>query len=146
MVTLKQLVENQTFTDMSDAQVIRTFFELNDMEEEGIEMIHKLTKSKVEKLKHVRRVTQEWTSYLPSKYLYETYDLDTAHKLHTLELDYLTHGCELSKSRLELAKEIVPNLKMPEVYFRPLIEYLDSKDIRFEGEKPIENKTCMRHV
>lgn len=141
MVTLKQLVENQTFTDMSDVQIIRTFFELNAMEEEGMELIHKLTKSKVEKLKHVQRVTQEWTSYLPSKYLYETYDLDTAHKLHTLELDYLTHDCELSDGRLEWARDNIPNIKMPQLYFRPLIEYLDDKDIRFKGEKPIESKS-----
>ena len=89
---------------------------------------------------------EEWTSHLPSKYLYENYDLDTADRLHNLELDYLSHGCELSSCRLEWAKENIPNIKMPYFYFQPLVEYLDSKDIRFKGEEPIENKMFMKYV
>ena len=146
MITLKQLVDEQNFTGLSDIEVIRKFFVLNDMEEEGMNLIHTLTKSKVEKLKHKNRVVEEWTSHLPSKYLYENYDLDTADGLHTLELDYLSHGCELSDSRLAWARENIPNIKMPQVYFRPLIEYLDDKGIRFKGEKPLEHKTFVRYV
>ena len=146
MITLKQLVDEQNFTDLSDIDVIKKFFVLNDMEEEGMNLIHTLTKSKVEKLKHKNRVVEEWTSHLPSKYLYENYDLDAADRLHTLELDYLSHGCELSDSRLAWARENIPNIKMPQVYFRPLIEYLDDKGIRFKGEKPLEHKTFVRYV
>ena len=146
MIALKQLVDEQNFTGLSDVEVIRKFFVLNDMEEEGMDLIHTLTKSKVEKLKHKNRVVEEWTSHLPSKYLYENYDLDTADGLHTLELDYLSHGCELSDSRLAWARENIPNIKMPQVYFRPLIEYLDDKGIRFKGEKPLEHKTFVRYV
>ena len=146
MITLKQLVDEQNFTGLSDIEVIRKFFISNDMEEEGMNLIHTLTKSKVEKLKHKNRVVEEWTSHLPSKYLYENYDLDTADGLHTLELDYLSHGCELSDSRLAWARENIPNIKMPQVYFRPLIEYLDDKGIRFKGEKPLEHKTFVWYV
>ena len=146
MITLKQLVEEQNITGVSDMHVIQSFFDLNDMEEEGMELIHELTKTKVAKMKHRERVVKEWTSHLPSKYLYENYDLDTADRLHTLELDYLSNGCELSASRLEWAKENIPNIKMPYVYFQPIIEYLDSKGIRFKGEKPIDNKVFMPYV
>ena len=146
MMTLKQLVEEQKWNGMSDIQVIKTFFDLNDMEEEGMDLIHELTKIKVEKLKRKERIVKEWTSYLPSKYLYENYDLDIADNLHTLELDYLSHGCELSKNRLEWAKENIPNIELPTVYFRPLIEWLDNKGIRFKGEEPIKNKAFMEYV
>ena len=146
MITLKQLVDEQNFTGLSDVDVIRKFFVLNDMEEEGMDLIHTLTKSKVEKLKHKNRVVEEWASHLPAKYLYENYDLDTADRLHTLELDYLSHGCELSDSLLAWARENIPNIKMPQVYFRPLIEYLDDKGIRFKGEKLLEYKTFVRYV
>lgn len=146
MIKLKQLVEEQERNEMSDIQVIRTFFDLNNMEEEGMDLIHELTKIKVAKLKEKERIVEEWTSYLPSKYLYENYDLDIANSLHILELDYLSHGCELSNSRLEWAKENIPNIKKPQVYFRPLVEYLDDKGIRFKGEKPIENKVFMKHI
>ena len=125
---------------MSDIQVIKTFFDLNDMEEEGVDLITELSKIKVKKLKRKERMVREWTSYLPSKYLYENYELDIADRLHTLELDYLSNGGELSKNRLEWAKENIPNIERPKVYFNPLVEWLDDKGIRFKGEKPIENK------
>ena len=111
-----------------------------------MDLIHELTKTKVGKMKHKKRIVREWTSYLPSKYLYENYDLDIADKLHTLELDFLSHGCKLSDSRLKWAEENIPNIKMPYWYFRPLIEWLDIKGIRFNGEKPIESKTFIDHV
>ena len=89
MVTLEQLVKEQKLFDMTDIQVIKRFFDLNNMEEEGVDLIYELTQSKIEKLKRKERIVEEWTSILPSKYLYENYDLDTADKLHTLELDCL---------------------------------------------------------
>lgn len=140
MITLKQLIEEQKFTGMTDIQIIETFFTENNMEEEGMDLIHELTKSKIGKLKHQQRIVREWTSHLPSKYLYENYDLDTADWLHALELNYLSMGCKLSESFLEWAKENVPNIKVPQVYFQPLVEYLDDHDIRFKDEKPLGKK------
>lgn len=133
MVTLKELIYEQKMTGLSDIQIIEMFLTLNDMEEEGMELIHELTKSKIEKLKYKHRRVEEWASYLPSKYLYENYDLDTADWLHTLELDYLVNGGELSKSRLEWARENVPNIIRPQVYFNPLVEWLEGKDVRFKS-------------
>lgn len=146
MITLKKLVDDQKWSGMSDIQIIETFFDLNDMEEEGMELIHELTKCKIEKMKHRQRIVKEWTSRLSSKYLYENYDLDTADWLHTLELDYLSHGCELSKDRLKWAEENIPNIKMPQLYFRPLIEYLDDKGIRFKGEEPLKEKPFSKYI
>ena len=136
MITLEKLVHEQKYNGMSDIGVIRTFFDLNDMEEEGIEMITELSKTKIEKLKRKERIVKDWTSYLPSKYLYENYDLETADHLHTLELDYLSHGGELSKNRLEWAKENIPNIERPQVYFNPLVEYLEINGVLFKGAKP----------
>lgn len=140
MATLEQLVQKQKLFDMTDIQVIKMFFSINDLEEEGVELITELSKAKIEKLKHRKQIVEDWTSYLPSKYLYENYDLDIADNLHILELDYLSHGGELSNSRLEWARENLPNIEKPQCYFNPLIEWLDDKGIRFKGEKPIEDK------
>lgn len=134
MITLEQLVKEQKITNTSDIQIIKTFFEVNDMEEEGIELITELSKSKIEKLKRKEKIVKEWVSYLPSKYLYENYDLDTADMLHTLELDYLSRGGELSVGRLEWAKNNIPNIKRPKVYFNPLVEWLNDKGIDFRKD------------
>lgn len=132
MKTLRELVDEQPITGMTDIQIIKTFFDINDMEEEGMDLINELSKTKIEKLKSKEQFIEEWTSYLPSKYLYEKYDLYTADWLHTLELDYLSHGGELSKSRLEWAKENIPNIIRPKLYFNPLVEWLENKGIRFK--------------
>ena len=132
MVTLEQLVKEQKWNNMTDIQVIKRFFYLNNMEEEGVDLIYELTQSKIEKLKRKERIVEEWTSILPSKYLYENYDLDTADKLHALELDFLSHGCELSELRLEWARENVPNIVQPQVYFIPLMEWMEENGIKFK--------------
>lgn len=136
MIALEQLIENKKWNGMSDIQIIERFFKLNDMEEEGIDLVTELSKSKINKLKRKERMVREWMSYLPSKYLYENYDLDTADWLHMLELDYLSHGGELSESRLKWAKENIPNIKRPQLYFNPLIEYLEMNGVLFKEAKP----------
>jgi len=131
MITLKELVQNQSFTGATDIEIIRSFFTINNLEEEGMELIYEISKDKIEKLKRERRMMKEWTSYLPSKYLYENYDLDTADMLHTLELDFLMNNRELSKSRFEWAKENVPNIIRPQVYFTQLMGWLEERGIKF---------------
>lgn len=133
MVTLEKLVHEQKYNGMSDIGVIRAFFDLNNMEEEGMELIYELSKTKIEKLKYERKIVREWTSYLPFDYLYDNYDLETAKILHVLELDYLSHGCELSGSRFEWAKENIPNIVRPQVYFNPLVDWLKDKGIEFKS-------------
>lgn len=134
MVTIKDLVKQQEFNNYSDIELIEAFFKLNDMEVEGIDTITRLSKSKIEKLKKKERMIEEWTSYLPSKYLYENYDLEIADWLHRLELDYLSNGGELTERRLKWAKENIPNIERPQLYFNPLVEWLDDRGIRFKDE------------
>ena len=118
---------------MSDVEIIKAFFTLNDMEEEGVDLIHELSKSKIEKMKHERRLAKEWICCLPSSYLYENYDLETANELHMLELDYLINGGELSSNFLKWASENIPNITRPGVYFNPLIDFLRSNGIEFKN-------------
>lgn len=133
MITLKELVDNQKWNDATDIQVIKAFFELNDLEEDGIDIISNLAKTKISKIKRKYANAETWVCALPSKYLYEHYDLDTADYLHTLELDYLMNDGELSADQLEWAKENVPNIERPQAYFRPLIEWMKDKGIEFKS-------------
>ena len=132
MITLRELVQEQTWNDMTDIQIIKAYFELNDLESEGIDIISELTKAKINKIKNKYEVAETWVCMLPSKYLYENYSLDIADRLHRLELDYLMNGGELSDKQLKWAKENVPNIRMPECYFQPLIAWLEDREIRFK--------------
>lgn len=132
MITLKQLVDGQIYSNMSDIQIIKMFFELNDMEEKGIELISDLTKTKIEKLKRKHKMVEEWACILPSQYLYENYDLDIADRLHALEIDYLVNGGELSDKFLKWANKNIPNIIRPKIYFNQLIEWLEKRGIEFK--------------
>jgi len=135
MITLAKLVEDQKWNEMSDIQVIKTFFDVNNLEEEGINLITELSRIKIEKLKRKEAMVKEWISYLPSKYLYENYDLDIADHLHTLELDFLSNGGNLSAKRLKWAKENLSHIKQPQLYFNPLVEWLNKNDVYFMDQK-----------
>ena len=132
MTTLKELVDEQKWNGFSDVEVIKQFFTLNDMEEDAIDLIGELSKSKVRKLKRKNYMAEEWITILPSAELYKMYDLKTADRLHMLELDYLINGGKLSESKLKWAKENAPNIKEPNPYFRPLIDYLEENGIKFK--------------
>ena len=132
MITLKELVQEQTWNDMTDIQIIKAYFELNDLESSGIDIISELTKAKINKIKNKYETAETWVCMLPSKYLYENYSLDIADRLHRLELDYLMNGGELSDKQLRWAKENVPSIKMPECYFQPLITWLKGKGVKFK--------------
>ena len=129
MITLKDLVTEQQISGRTDIEVIQNFFRLNDMEEDGIDLISELTKSKITKLKMKTYLAKEWICMLSSKYLYEKYPLDVADKLHLLELNYLVNGGELSEKLLQWAKNNISSIKEPQVYFRPLIDYLEERNI-----------------
>ena len=131
MKTLKQYIESQPFTDMSDMEIITSYFIDNDMEEEAMELSHSLAKAKIEKMKHRFGVINEWTYRLPSEYLYQTYSLDVASQLHRIELDYIVHG-EVTGVRFNWAKENIPNIEMPAVYFFPCVDWLAKQGVKFK--------------
>ena len=132
MVTLKELVENQKYTEESDMELIRKFFIANDLEEEGMDLITELSKEKVSKLKRKHKIVEDWATMLPTTYLYETYDLEIADKLHMMELDYLVNGGNLSNKLLEWAKEHLQSIERPSAYFNPLVDWLENKGVYFK--------------
>lgn len=143
MKELKDYIELQKFTGMSDMEIIVSYFVDNDMEEKAMEISHNLAKKKIEKMKDRHRVIKEWAYYIPSDYLYKNYPIDVATMLHRIELDYIING-KVTRGRLEWAEENIPNIKLPESYFQPCIKWLDDKGIRFKDEKPIEDKRFIK--
>ena len=134
MVTLEALLADKKIFELTDLQIIQMFFEMNDLEEEGLNLISELTKSKIQKLKKKNQMVREWGTILPSDYLYKNYDLNIATQLHQMELDYLINGGSLSKGWLNWAKKNVPNILIPKVYFVELIKYLEENNISFKKE------------
>lgn len=131
MKELKDYIELQKFTGMSDIEIITSYFIDNDIEEEAMEISHNLAKAKIEKMRHRNNIIKTWTYTIPSDYLYEKYPVKTATMLHRIELDYIVNG-EVTGKRFEWAKENFPNIKMPECYFMPCMDWLEERGIKFK--------------
>ena len=133
MRELKNYVEWQNVTGMSDMEIITAYFIDNDIEEKAMEVSHNLAKAKIEKLKDKESIIKSWAYTIPSDYLYEKYPVKTATMLHRIELDYIVNG-EVTGFRLEWAKENLPNIKMPFVYFQPCLKWLEERGIKFKED------------
>lgn len=133
MKELKDYIKFQKFTGMSDMEIIISYFIDNNIEEEAMELSHNLAKAKIEKMKDRMRSIREWTYHIPSEYLYQKYSIEVATRLHRIELDYIVNG-EVTGSRFEWAKENIPNIKLPEVYFFPCVDWLEEQGIKFKEE------------
>ena len=131
MKQLRDYIEIQKFFGMSDMEVITQYFIDNDMEEEAMELSHNLAKSKIEKMKHRLDIIENWAYAIPSEYLYKKYSVEVATRLHRIELDYIVNG-EVTGNRLEWARENIPNIKLPEVYFFPCVDWLAEQGIKFK--------------
>ena len=131
MISLKEYVDWQKFTDMNDMEIITQYFIDNDMEEEAMELSHNLAKAKINKMRHRQDIIKTWSYTIPSEYLYEKYPIDIATMLHRIELDYIVNGAVTNK-RLEWARENLPNIKEPDVYFQPCINWLAERCIKFK--------------
>lgn len=134
MKTLKDYIELQELTNMSDIEIITSYFIDNDIEEEAMELSHNLAKAKIEKMRCRQDIIKTWAYTIPSEYLYQKYSERIATMLHRIELDYIVNG-EVTGQRLEWAKENFPNMKMPEVYFMPCVDWLEEHGIKFKGEQ-----------
>lgn len=134
MKQLKDYIDLQPLTGMSDMEIITSYFIDNDMEEGAMEITHNLAKAKITKMKQSEWFIKTWAYTLPSEYLYNNYPVKVATMLHRIELDYIVNR-EVTNIRLEWAKENIPNLKMPEIYFFPCIDWLKEQGIRFKDDE-----------
>lgn len=133
MKCLKDYIELQKFTGISDMEIIISYFIDNNMEEDGMQIAYNLAKEKIEKMKHRDFNIKEWVYNIPSDYLYKNYPLEIADMLHRVELDYIVNG-KVTGYRLKWAEENIPNIKTPTVYFVPCMEWLEEHDIKFKEE------------
>ena len=137
LMTLKELVEIQSFSGEPDISIIKNWFVLNDKETEGITLLAELSESKSRKLEHTLRNARTWIHNIPE--LYEAnkrrIPKDVCQKLTKITYMYLL-DMPLSDKMLDWAKATIPTMKMPKVIFVPMVEWLrDEYWIEFMKEE-----------
>lgn len=138
MKTLKDYIDLQQLTGMSDIEIITSYFIDNDIEEEAMELSHNLAKTKIEKMRHRQDIIKTWAYTIPSEYLYQKYTPKVATMLHRIELDYIVNG-EITGNRLEWARANLPTITMPDVYFMPCVDWLNEHGIKFKENEDADN-------
>lgn len=135
-MTLKELVDNQKYTGLSDIDIIKAWFVSNGKESEGISLITELSEAKVNKLENTLNYARMWIPNLPDMYTANvgsknSVPKDVAHKLDAI-IQYHLLDMPLSETLLNWARETIPTMNTPTIIFRPAIEWLrDEYGINF---------------
>lgn len=132
MTTLKGLIEKfgNTLTDM---QIIKEWFTRNNQEAEGLKLVSELAQSQLNKVERKYDYARTW---IPVKVDMRNVcqDKDVGEKLNKL-IDYQILGVPIPDNLLIWAKETIPAMKMPPLFFMDTVKWLDERfGIKFKGE------------
>ena len=138
-MTLKELLAQygNTTDPVKEADIIKRWFVENDVDAVGLSMIPSLSANKIKKLQDKLSFAQSW---LPSKIDVNCNKEFANDKLTADMLNRIITYCMLSMSLpddiLDWAKENIPNINVPRVFFMPTVKYLKERyNIEFK-DKP----------
>ena len=144
IVPLKQLIEMQSFSGMSDIDIIEEYFILNGMESEGIELIGKLAKNKCDDLNNeLFKVKSNINQFIcgSGSFIYRTFNIEIAEKLNHIIAIFIA-GYDIEKEfpqNFKWLQETIPTLEKPIIFWRDFDEYLISKGIKFKEKENKKN-------
>lgn len=126
-----------TTDPVKEADIIKRWFVENDFEDVGLSMIPSLSAHKIKKLQDKLSFAQSW---IPCKIDMNCNKEFANDKLTADMLNYIITYCMLSMSLpddvLDWAKENIPNINVPRMFFMPTVKYLKERyNIEFK-DKP----------
>lgn len=138
-MTLKELLiqYGNTTDPVKEADIIKRWFVENDFEDVGLSMISSLSANKIKKLQDKLSFAQCWIpSRIDMNYNKEfANDKPTADMLNRI-ITYCMLTMPLPDDILEWAKENIPNINVPKLFFMPTLKYLKERyNIEFK-DKP----------
>lgn len=138
-MTLKELLRQygDTTDPVKEAKIIEEWFVENDFEDLGLSMISRLSANKIKKLQDKLSFAQCW---IPSRIDMKCNKEFADDKLTANMLNHIITYCMLSLSLpddiLKWAKENIPNINVPKLFFTPTLKYLKERyNIEFK-DKP----------
>ena len=146
MVTLRQLVKRQVLTGEEDEALIAEWFRENNMAVEGIEIVSKIAKKKIE--------DDEWkygllagdlTMYAATENLITDFGVENGCKLNSVITKWIV--CFRLGEKFEekyptlfaWLKEFIPKQKQPFIFWQPFIKWINENGIYFKDQK-VEEK------
>lgn len=133
--TLKELIDTLSPYDVSDIDIIKQWFTMNSLEEEGLALITELAHSKINKLKYSLDTIKSWDLTLinAASFLELGYDKETGSNLEYIQrCGLLNFDFKKYPDIYDWAKKIIPTLNIPKLFFIPTLKYLKKYDIYFK--------------
>ena len=132
MITLKAIVE--MFGDrLSDIRIIKEWFVQNNQEAEGLKLVSELAQSQLNKVERKYDYARTW---IPVKVdmCDVCRDKDVARKLDKI-INCQILGLEPPDDLLKWARDTIPTMKMPSLFFMDTAKWLDERwGIKFRGD------------
>lgn len=131
MIPLKTIVE-MFGNSLSDIRLIQEWFTQNNQEAAGLELVSKLAQSQLNKVERKYDYARTW---IPVKVdmCDVCPDEDVARKLNKI-INCQILGLELPDDLLKWARDTIPTMKMPSLFFMDTAKWLDERfGIKFKG-------------
>ena len=132
MIPLKTIVE-MFGNSLSDIRLIQEWFTQNNQEAEGLKLVSELAQSQLNKVERKYDYARTW---IPVKVdmCDVCPDENVARKLDKI-INCQILGLELPDDLLKWAKETIPTMKMPSLFFIDTVKWLDERfGIKFKGD------------
>ena len=130
MKTLKQLIDTQCLTGQTDMEIIYEWFVTNNKEADGIAMISQLAQAQTKKLEERLNYARSWIPSVPAPSAKDS----EAKKILQQIIQLGILDCDLTNysALYEWAKENIPKMETPLVFFMPTLGYLQKYGIEFK--------------
>ena len=136
MKTLQELLNAYKSFGMSDMEIIQNYFIQNDLESDALSMIPALAAAKSDKVQKKFDYARTWSLNFchPCDNKGKRFDQNTEDKLERL-VTYHLFDIDIPEDMLKWAKETIPTMNMPSIFFVPAVEWLGKKyDIYFKND------------
>lgn len=132
MKQLRELVQRYEGF-MSDMQIVEEYLVQNDLEDEAVQMISRLLQRKNEKSQKAIDYARTWAPSLPDASQF-VQDKEVARLLNKVQLlATLSIPLTSTPELLAKAREVIPTIDVPKMFFLPAVGYLQQYGICFKN-------------
>lgn len=124
--SLKELLEENKIYHYQDSEIIKRWFIENDLEDIGLQMIPELATSKSQKIQKQLDYARSWIPTKVDMTAVAGIEHNVAVRLNKI-VTYCMLSMDLPQAILDWARENIPKMDLPKIFFMPTISYLKDK-------------------
>ena len=141
-ITLQELVNRQKLTGESDSSLIAEWFSGNNMALEGIDIVSKISKNKIENDEQMYgNLVGDLSMYGVTENIIKDFGIKDGVYLDHIIRNYIIYNrisdkdfAEIYPPFIDWLKSFIPTKNEPKVFWQPFAKYLKEKGIYFKDQ------------